>query len=204
MNGDFQRDTFFHQIFYESIDCKRRFLADCHAQMIHIANLMTTQLTQNKKILLFGNGGSAADAQHLAAEFVNRLTRHRPAIPAIALTTDSSVITSIANDYDFDQIFARQIEALGEESDIALGISTSGNSPNIIKAIETAHRRRLITIGFLGGDGGLLKTMMDYTLIVPSKSPQRIQETHITIGHALCEWVERSMYSQPPQSHGSR
>ncbi|MBN1878980.1 D-sedoheptulose 7-phosphate isomerase [bacterium] len=159
-----------------------------------VAEILVEQLRTGHKILFFGNGGSAADAQHLAAEFVNRLVLNRPALPALAITTDTSILTSIANDFDFKSIFSRQIEALGVSGDIAWGISTSGNSPNVIEGFRTAHSKGMTTIASLGNLGGVIKDMVDYPMIAPSNSTQRIQEVHILLGHALCEWVERTLF----------
>lgn len=191
-------ELFFQDVFEDSMRCKRDFIAS-HAEILQrVADVLTRQFRAGKKLLLFGNGGSAADAQHLAAEFINRLCVNRPALPAMALTTDTSVLTSISNDFDFASIFARQIEGLGEPGDIAWGISTSGNSPNVVEGLRRATRQKMITIASLGNDGGIIAPMVDYALIAPSKSAQRIQEVHITLGHALCEWVERSLF---PAAH---
>ncbi|AOY60596.1 MULTISPECIES: D-sedoheptulose-7-phosphate isomerase [Desulfococcus] len=150
-------------------------------------------LVAGGKLLIFGNGGSAADAQHIAAEFVNRFLKERRPLAAMALTTDTSVITSIGNDYHFDQIFQKQVEALGRIGDIAVGISTSGNSPNVVLAMETARKMGLFTIGFTGR-GGAIATLSDILFTVPSDVTARIQETHITLAHILCELVEERMF----------
>jgi len=173
------------------------FAASHAATLMDVAAMMVRQFKAGNKLLIFGNGGSAADAQHLAAEFVNRLCYSRPALPAIALTTDSSIITSISNDFDFSSIFARQIEALGRPGDMAWGISTSGNSDNVLKGLRQAARGQMITLASLGNAGGVITSIVDYPMIAPSRSAQRIQETHIILGHALCEWVERSLYPPP-------
>lgn len=159
------------------------------------AREIAKRLRQKKKILIFGNGGSAADAQHIAAELVNRLTKTRPAIPALALTTDSSILTCIANDDDFSRVFSRQIEAFGSCDDVALAISTSGKSQNIINALQQAKLQGLFCIGLLGGSGGDAISLCDISLVVPSNSAQRIQETHITIAHILCEWLELDLFT---------
>jgi D-sedoheptulose 7-phosphate isomerase len=185
--------SFFTRVFDESVRCKTAFIAQNAAGLSQIADVMCAQLKAGKKLLLFGNGGSAADAQHLAAEFVNRLMVTRQAIPAISLVTDTSVLTSIANDDSYNRIFARQIEALGQAGDIAWGFSTSGNSSNVIEGFNTAQKKKLVCIATLGNDGGTAKSLADYSLIVQSKSTQRIQEVHITIGHALCEWIENKL-----------
>lgn len=143
----------------------------------------------------FGNGGSAADSQHIAAELVNRLGEDRPPITAISLTTDTSILTSVANDYSFDELFERQLRALGRRGDTALAISTSGNSPNVLRAVEAARQLGISTIGLTGKDGGKLAGLVDIPLIVESDSTQRIQETHITIGHIICELIEQALFS---------
>ena len=138
-----------------------------------------------------GNGGSAADAQHIAGELVGRFKKERKAIPAISLSTDTSILTAIGNDYGFEKVFERQIEALGNKGDVVIGISTSGNSENVYRAMKLAKKMGLTTIGLLGNDGGKIKNLSDIALVVPSKNTPRIQETHITIGHIICEGVER-------------
>lgn len=148
------------------------------------------------KILFCGNGGSAADSQHLAAELVVRLRSsfERPAIPAIALTVDTSILTAGGNDYGFDYVFSRQVEALGTSKDALIAISTSGNSPNVIKAIEQAQKKNMFVVGFLGGNGGKIKDMCQLSFIAPSSNTARIQETHILVGHILCEIIEESLF----------
>jgi len=148
------------------------------------------------KLLLCGNGGSAADSQHIAAEFMIRLSHdlERPAIPAIALTTDSSNLTAGGNDIGYENVFARNVEGLGNKGDVLIAISTSGNSVNVIKAVDKAHEKGMTVIGLIGGSGGKLKALVDIAIVVPSVSTQRIQEGHITIGHIFCEAVEREMY----------
>ena len=166
-------------------------------RIIEAADRMAACLTSGHKILLFGNGGSAADAQHIAAEFVNRFQVERPPLAAIALTADTSVITSIANDYRYEDIFAKQILALGRTDDIALGISTSGNSPNVINGIIAAKDIGMATIGFTGR-GGKLSTLPDLSFRVDSDQTARIQESHITLGHILCDLVERILFVKWP------
>ena len=146
------------------------------------------------KVLIFGNGGSAADAQHIAAELAGKYYMDRKPLPAEALTVNTSVLTAIGNDYGFEKIFARQIEALGNPGDIAIGISTSGNSPNVIEGIRAAKKKGMITIGLTGADGGQLKNEVDYCICVPSKDTPRIQEVHILIGHIWCELIERALF----------
>ncbi|MEW5727593.1 MAG: D-sedoheptulose 7-phosphate isomerase [Pseudomonadota bacterium] len=148
-------------------------------------------LAQGGRVLFFGNGGSAADAQHLAAELVVRYRRERAAMAGIALTTDSSVLTACANDYSFDHVFARQIEALARPGDVAIGISTSGKSPNVLRALEAARAMDVAAVGFTGGDGGAMAGLCDPLIVVPSTVTARIQEMHILIGHALCDALEQ-------------
>lgn len=150
-------------------------------------------LREGRKILLFGNGGSAADSQHIAAELVSRFRRERAALPAIALTTDTSILTAISNDYGFEEVFARQVEALGQEGDVVLGISTSGNSPNVLNAVRKAAEIGMKTVGFTGQDGGKLKECVDVCFRVPSQSTPHIQEVHIAVAHALCEVIEEAL-----------
>ena len=177
----------------EGAELRNRIARDCGQQIVQAASLMVHCLQSGGKLLFFGNGGSAADAQHLAAEFVGRFVLERHGLPAIALTTDSSILTAIGNDYGFDQIFARQIEALGRPNDVAIGISTSGNSPNIIEAINKAKRQKVKTIGLAGKDGGALARSVDLAITVASSNTARVQECHITIGHILCELVENEL-----------
>ena len=166
---------------------------DCSTAIFEAADLITTCLRAGGKLLFFGNGGSAADAQHLAAEFVGRFVRERAGLPAIALTTDSSILTAVGNDYGFDQIFARQVQALGRPGDVAIAISTSGNSPNIIEGVKAARKGYLKTIGLSGKGGGLLATEADVVITIASTSTARIQECHITIGHLFCELTEEAL-----------
>ncbi len=162
-----------------------------------VSEIIAKTLNEGGKILIFGNGGSATDASHIAAEFVNRFKRERPGLPAIALNTDMAVITAIANDYDYSEIFAKQIKALGNSGDIAIGISTSGSSRNVIKAVEVAKKRGLKTIAFTSTKGEKLISKVDYAFAVPSEDTPRIQETHITLGHIICEVVEDILFELP-------
>ncbi len=180
--------------FQDSISVKQAFIERYADQIAAAAKVLIVAFKKGHKVLLFGNGGSATDASHLAAEFVNRFQRDREGLPALALTCDQSVITSISNDYDYQEIFSRQLRALGRKGDVAIGISTSGNSPNVLRAIEAAKPLGLVTIGFTGKDGGKLATMVDHAFIVPSNLTSRIQETHITLGHVLCELVEDALF----------
>jgi len=156
-------------------------------------NLISDSLKNQGKVMVFGNGGSAADAQHFAGEIVGRYKKERKGYPAIALTTDTSIITSVANDYSFDAIFSRQIEALGKKGDIAFGISTSGNSKNVIEGIKKAKELGISTICLLGKDGGKLKDLAELSIVIPSDNIPRIQETHILIIHIICEEVEKNL-----------
>ena len=155
-----------------------------------IARAMTQTLTQGGKILWCGNGGSAADCQHLAAEIVGRFRRERRGLPSVALTTDSSILTAVANDYGYDAVFARQVEAIGQPGDLLVGISTSGNSRNVVAALETARAGKLRTVGFTGEGGGRMAALSDHLFAVPSRDTARIQEAHILAGHMLCDWIE--------------
>jgi D-sedoheptulose 7-phosphate isomerase len=159
-----------------------------------VGKRMARALAARQRVFFFGNGGSAADAQHLAAELVGRFGRERRALPAIALTTDTSAITAVANDSSFERIFARQIEALAEPGDVAVGISTSGKSPNVIAAISGAKERGLVTVGMTGGSGRELAAAADYCIRIPSDNTARVQEKHILIGHILCEIVETELF----------
>jgi D-sedoheptulose 7-phosphate isomerase len=173
------------------IETARR-LAVLEADILNICRLCHAAILRGGKILLAGNGGSAADAQHIAAEFVGRFVKERRSLPAIALTVDTSALTAIANDYGFESVFARQIEGLGRKEDVFIGISTSGNSPNIVSAVEAAQKNGLTTILFLGRDGGILRGVADAEIIVPSDITAHIQEMHILIGHILCEYIDEN------------
>lgn len=186
--------------FQESGEVKTQFLEKNLPKLIEVIHLIARCFESGNKLFFFGNGGSAGDAQHLAAEFVNRYLLDRPALPAIALTTDTSILTSISNDTDFSEVFSRQLMALGKQGDIAIGITTSGNSPNILKAFEVAKRMGMKTIALVGKDGGKVAKVADLSLIVPSQSTPRIQETHILIGHLLCEMVETLLFSGNKQT----
>jgi D-sedoheptulose 7-phosphate isomerase len=173
---------------------KKRFLHENLPRLIAIIKLIADAFENGNKILLFGNGGSAAEAQHLAAEFVNRFLMERPPLPAIALSTDSSILTSIGNDYSFLEVFSKQIVALAKEGDIAIGISTSGNSANVVRAIEVAKEMGIETVALTGNDGGDIAKVANYSLIVPSNSTPCIQEVHMAVGHILCEMVEAQIF----------
>jgi D-sedoheptulose 7-phosphate isomerase len=194
-----QIDDIIKRIFRESIQIKETFLKDNIDRIVRIVDVITEALKKGNKVLLFGNGGSAADAQHIAGEFVNRFLIERPPLPAIALTTDTSVLTSIGNDYDFSEVFSKQIRAIGHEGDIAWGFSTSGGSVNVIKALEAAKKMGLVTVGFTGRDGGTVGLISDYHLNVPSNVTPRVQEVHIVVSHAICELVDWRLFQRPDQ-----
>lgn len=183
--------------FEESITVKDKFVKENVEAIIGASKLIAEAFTDGKKLLLFGNGGSATDASHIAAEFVNRFKRDRPGLPAIALNTDVAVLTSIANDYDFSEIFARQLKSLSEEGDVVLAISTSGNSGNVLKAMEVAKRKKLRTIVFTGAKGEKFASRAEFGFVVPSENTPRVQETHITLGHVLCQMVEEILFETP-------
>ena len=183
------------RIFESSIQAKQQFLLDQLPALIAATEAVVATLRRGGKILLFGNGGSAADAQHIAAEFVNRYVRDRPPLSAIALTTDTSALTAITNDFGPEDVFAKQIQALGKEGDIALAFSTSGNSSNVLRGLERCRELGIQTIGLTGGTGGALAERVDHCLCVAATtSTPRIQEAHILIGHAICEMVDHVLY----------
>jgi D-sedoheptulose 7-phosphate isomerase len=179
----------------DSLEVKRQFFEKYNGDVQRAAELIAHALKSGGKLLLFGNGGSAADAQHIAGELVNRFLQKRRALPAIALTTDGGVLTCIANDTGFENVFARQIEAHGNAGDICIAISTSGHSPNVEVACQQARSQAVKVIGLLGRDGGKVAALCDLALIVPSQDTQRIQETHNLIGHILCELIEADMFA---------
>jgi D-sedoheptulose 7-phosphate isomerase len=183
--------------FEESIEVKKKFAEQNVDTIIEAAKVIADAFNKGKKLILFGNGGSATDASHIAAEFINRFQKERPSLPAISLSTDMAVITSIANDYDFSEIFAKQLKSLSDEGDVVIAISTSGNSPNILKAMDVAKRKRLITVAFTGLKGDKFASKATYAFIVPSDKTPRIQETHITLGHILCRMVEEILFEAP-------
>ena len=187
-------------ILQDSLETKEQFIKANLDLIQQGADSFATCITSGHKIMIFGNGGSAADAQHIAAEFVNRFQVERTPLAALALTTDTSVITSIANDYHFDQIFSKQIQALGKKDDIAIGISTSGSSKNVIQAIRVAKEIGMFTIGLMGR-GGELAQCADLAFRVESDITARIQEAHITLGHILCDLAERILFPEEC-SHG--
>ena len=180
-----------------SAETKQLIAASCSDSILRAVDVVVRAFGSGKKVLLCGNGGSAADSQHLATELVIRMNPaiKRPGLPAIALTTDSSMLTAGANDIGYDNVFARAVEALGSQGDVLIGISTTGNSESVNRAITTAKGKGMATIGFLGRDGGSMKALVDVAIIVPSSDTQRIQEGHITIGHILCGLAERELFA---------
>jgi len=185
--------------FQASVAVKQRLLDDAAfmQQVTDMGHLLIDCYEAGNKLLVAGNGGSAADAQHIAAEFVSRFNFDRPGLPALALTTDTSILTAIGNDYGYDQLFRRQLEANGQAGDVFMGISTSGNSPNILVALEAARLKGIKTFGLTGGSGGKMRDLCDHCLCVPSDDTPRIQEAHIVIGHTLCAMVELAMFEDP-------
>ena len=179
--------------FLDSIETKRAFLEMYKDRIVEVGLIMAQALLDGNKILFFGNGGSAADSQHLAAEIVGRYKKERKGLPSIALTTDTSILTAVGNDYGFDVIFERQIEALCTPGDVAIGISTSGNSPNVIKGLMKAQDLGATTIAFSGKQGGKVVDIAHYSFVVPSYDTARIQECHITLGHTLCEIIDERL-----------
>ena len=184
------------KILSESIEIKEKFINENISSIILASQKIAQSFTNDGKLMICGNGGSAADAQHIAGEFVNRLLIERPPLPAIALTTDTSVITSIGNDYSFNEIFSKQVKAIGVEGDVLLVISTSGNSDNILEAVKAAKDHNIFTIGLIGGDGGKLGRKADLSLIVKGRIPPRIQETHILVVHMICQLVDHLLFQQ--------
>ena len=181
-------------IFDESARVKASFARENADRIIEVVRIIVAAFRGGKKVVLFGNGGSSTDASHIAAEFVNRFLIDRPPLPAIALNTDPAVITSISNDFGYDQVFSKQLAALGHEGDVVIGISTSGNSPNVIKALEVAKKGGMHTVVLTGGSGGKLAGMADHTFVVNSRHTPHIQETHITLGHILCQLVDEELF----------
>jgi D-sedoheptulose 7-phosphate isomerase len=179
-----------------SIELKEALLNDEHFQglVMQVAMRIVKSLDRGGKVFFFGNGGSAADAQHLAAEFTGRFLKERRALPALALSVNSSSLTAIGNDYGFDVVFARQLEALGKEGDVAVGISTSGNSPNVMRALEAANSKSIFSVALTGKSGGTLKNIAECTICIPSEETPRIQECHILTGHLICELVEEVLF----------
>ena len=188
--------TRFQEAFTESIELKRRVLETQGPQVAAAASMLAQVFQAGGRVLIFGNGGSAADAQHLAAEFVNRFQVERPPLAALALTTDTSILTAVANDYDFKEVFAKQVRAFGKPGDLAWGISTSGNSPNVVAGLDAARALGLQTLALSGGGGGPVAAAADLALVVPSQSTPRVQEVHITLGHVLCDLVDYLLFPE--------
>ena len=190
------KEKFITDSLNESAETKQKILQHCKDDILRAVDILTKTFKNNNKLLLCGNGGSAADCQHIATELVIRLSHHikRPALPAIALTTDSSNLTAGGNDIGFNNIFARSVEGLGNKGDVLLAISTSGNSENVLRAVKKANEKGMKIISLLGGSGGKLKDIVDLPVIIPSSNVQRIQEGHITVAHIICELVEEELY----------
>ena len=201
--GDFEQRI--GKLIEASIATKQSLLesADILMTLAKVSEILVSALRQGNKVLLFGNGGSAADAQHIAAELVGRFAFDRPALPALALSVNSSCVTAIGNDYGFEKVFSRQLEALARSGDVAIGISTSGNSPNVLWGMSTAKKIGLHTIALTGSTGGKLKAAVDHCICVPSNQTPRIQECHILIGHIVSELVEREIFHEEGRVSGS-
>ena len=182
--------------FVESIEAKRRCLKNNHESLIRAATVIVEAFNNESKLMIFGNGGSAADAQHIAAEFVNKFMIERPPLPAMALTTDTSILTSVSNDYNFDDVFSKQIQALGIEGDVAWGISTSGEAANVLAGLKVARNRGLHTIGMTGSGGGKMAEFAQVLLGVDGENTARIQECHITMAHIICELVDYQLFQR--------
>jgi D-sedoheptulose 7-phosphate isomerase len=185
------------RIVSESIAVKERFFNENADKVAEAARTIADAFGKGKKLLLFGNGGSSSDASHIAAEFINRFKRERPGLPAIALNTDMAVMTSIANDYDFSDVFARQVKSIADTGDVVIAISTSGGSKNVLKAVDAAKKKKLTVIAFTGAKGTKFAEKSTIAFVVPSEDTARIQETHITIGHVICELVETILFEYP-------
>ena len=193
------KEKFITESLKESSETKLKIEQECKEDILKAVYVLSEVYSNGNKLLLCGNGGSAADCQHIATELMIRLSHHiqRPALPAIALTTDTSNLTAGGNDIGFENIFSRNVEGLGNKGDALIAISTSGNSGNIIKAVEMAHKKGMKVIGLLGGEGGKLKPLVDLPIIIPASNVQRIQEGHITVAHIICELVEDELYGTP-------
>jgi D-sedoheptulose 7-phosphate isomerase len=183
--------------FNDSISTKEKFVRDNAGSIEEVSKLIASALNDGKKLMLFGNGGSSSDASHIAAEFVGKSRKDRPGLNAVSLNSNVAVMTALANDYDYSEIFSRQLKAIADEGDVVIAISTSGSSANIIKAVEAAKRKKLKTIAFTGAKGGKLASKVNYVFSVPSSDTQRVQETHITLGHVLCQIVEEILFEAP-------
>jgi D-sedoheptulose 7-phosphate isomerase len=184
------------RIITESLEVKRKLLDECVEAIRETADAVSGTLKRKGGFYLFGNGGSAADAQHIACELQGRFLMERAAIPVVSFTTNTSTLTAVANDYGYDKVFSRQVDAFVKKGDVVLGISTSGNSPNVIEALSLARERGTVTIGFTGEGGGKMAELCDILLAVPSRSTPRIQEAHILAGHIVCELVEEALFGK--------
>jgi D-sedoheptulose 7-phosphate isomerase len=193
---DWAIDRIIAEVVEEHSFLLRRFFEKQSGDLIRVSQKVAEAFRAGRQVYFFGNGGSASDAQHLAAEFVGRFVADRIALPAIAFTADTSILTAVANDYGYDRVFARQVEAFGKKGDVAFGISTSGNSPSVVEGIRKARELGLTTVGLLGRDGGALKDLVDHALIVEGKKTARIQELHILIGHTMCQIVEAALFGR--------
>jgi D-sedoheptulose 7-phosphate isomerase len=182
------------QAFEESARIKVKFARENADKIVDVVQLIAQAFREGRKVILFGNGGSAMDASHIAAEFMNRFLIERPPLPAIALNSDTALLTCISNDYDFSQVFSKQLSALGHEGDVVIGISTSGNSLNVIKGLEVAKKNGMKTVALTGGTGGKIAGLADYAFIIPTKITPRIQEAHITLGHTICQLVDEELF----------
>jgi D-sedoheptulose 7-phosphate isomerase len=202
-SNEFERRV--RQVIEASLATKQALLesAEVVSAVARVSELLAEALRQGNKVFLFGNGGSAADAQHIAAELIGRFAMERPALPAIALSVNSSCVTAIANDYGFEQVFSRQLEALGRPGDVAVGISTSGKSPNVALALAAARKMKLHTVALTGRSGGTLRGNVEHCICVPSDDTPRIQECHVLIGHIISELVEREIFREKGHASGS-
>ncbi|MGO9379668.1 MAG: SIS domain-containing protein [Dissulfurispiraceae bacterium] len=192
------------EAFADSVAVKEKFVKTHLSLIAKVSSMIAEAFSEGNKLYIFGNGGSSCDASHITAEFVNRFKKDRPGLPAITLNTDMAVLTSIANDYDFSDIFARQLKTLAEAGDIAIAISTSGSSKNILKAVEVGKKKGLKTIAFTGAKGTKFASKCDYAFVVPSEDTPRIQEVHITLGHVICQIVEEILFEAPRGASSSR
>jgi D-sedoheptulose 7-phosphate isomerase len=182
------------QAFEESARIKVKFARENTDKIVEVVQLIAQAFREGRKVILFGNGGSAMDASHIAAEFMNRFLIERPPLPAIALNADTALLTCISNDYDFSQVFSKQLSALGHEGDVVIGISTSGNSLNVVKGLEVAKKNGMKTVALTGGTGGKMAGLVDFAFIIPTKVTPRIQEAHITLGHTICQLVDEELF----------
>ena len=183
--------------FQESADIKEKFARENAETVVEVSRLIANAFNEGKKLVLFGNGGSAANASHMAAEFMRGSKKERPGLPAIALNTDTAVMTALSRDYDFSEVFSRQIKAIGDEGDVAIAISTAGGSSNLIKAMDAAKKKKMKLVAFTGMKGEKLAQKSNYSFIVPSDKEPRIHEAHITLGHVICQMVEEILFDAP-------